>query len=220
MAMTDFIQDLHGATKRDYVARVSEFDKAQCAQVAKQYGYDYWDGERQYGYGGYRYDGRWRSVAAKMRQYYQLAENARILDIGCGKGYLLYEFTQLLPQCQITGLDISEYAIENAKPEVKDRLMCGNARELPFDDKSFDLVISNGALHNLKIYELINAIQEVERVRAGKAWICVESYRNERERANLLYWQLTCESFYSVDEWEWLYKKYGYQGDYEFIYFE
>jgi protein-L-isoaspartate(D-aspartate) O-methyltransferase len=220
MAMTNFIQDLHGATKRDYVARVSEFDKAQCAEVAKQYGYDYWDGERQYGYGGYRYDGRWRSVAEKMCRHYQLAENARILDIGCGKGYLLYEFTQLLPQCQITGLDISEYAIENAKPEVKDRLMCGNASELPFDDSAFDLVISNGALHNLKIYELTKAIQEVERVRADKAWICVESYRNERERANLLYWQLTCESFYSVDEWEWLYKKYGYQGDYEFIYFE
>ena len=218
--MTDFIQTLHGSTKRDYIARVNRFDKAHCAEVAKQYGYDYWDGERQYGYGGYRYDGRWGGVAQNMIQHYGLKQDAKILDIGCGKGDLLYEFTQLLPHCHVTGLDISQYAIDNAKPEVKSRLRQGTSSELPFEDAAFDLIISNGALHNLKIYELIKAIKEIERVRADKSWICVESYRNERERVNLLYWQLTCESFYSVDEWQWLYKENGYHGDYEFIFFE
>ncbi len=216
----DFIGTLHNRTKRDYVGRVTAYDKATCATIAKQFGADYWDGERQYGYGGYSYDGRWRSVADAMVAHYGIKPGDRILDIGCGKGYLLYEFTQAVPGITVTGIDISEYAIEHAKEEVKPTLHVGNATELPFDENSFDFVVSLGAFHNLLNYELAAAIREMQRVGKGRGYICVESYRDEREKANLLYWQLTCEGFYRPEEWAWLYNQYGYTGDYGFIFFE
>ncbi|MBI3553545.1 MAG: class I SAM-dependent methyltransferase [Elusimicrobia bacterium] len=220
MAYVDFVSKLSNSTKRDYVARVTQHDKAECSEIAIQYGKDYWDGERHLGYGGYRYDGRWRSVAEAMAKQYQLKEDARILDVGCGKGYLLYEFTQILPKAKVAGLDISAYAIENAKPEVKPFLTQGTAAKLPYPDKSFDYVVSVITLHNLYNYELRRAFQEIERVGRGAKHIIVESYRNEREKANLLYWQLTCRSFYMPKEWEWFMKDSGYTGDHSFIFFE
>ncbi|MEK7233789.1 MAG: methyltransferase domain-containing protein [Elusimicrobiota bacterium] len=220
MAYVDFLMQLSNATKRDYVARVVQHDKAKCAEVAIQYGKDYWDGERQYGYGGYTYDGRWRPVAEAMIKHYGLKPGASILDVGCGKGYLLYEFMQLLPGAKVAGLDISSYAIENAKDEVKPFLTQGNATSLPYPDKSFDFVYSLITFHNLYNYELRKALQEVERVGRGAKHIAVESYRNEREKANLVYWQLTCRSFYTPKEWEWFMKESGYTGDYSYIVFE
>jgi SAM-dependent methyltransferase len=216
----DFTQALHTSTKRDYVARVVEFDKATCAEVASQFGQEYWDGDRQYGYGGYRYDGRWRPIAERMARHYGLKPGMRLLDVGCGKGFLLYEFTQVVPGLEVAGIDISAYGIENAKEEVRSALLVGAASTLPFDDKSFDLVISLGTLHNLGIESLWSAVSEIERVARGNKYIMIESFRNQREKANLLYWQLTCKSFYSVEDWEWLYRKIGYSGDYGFIFFE
>jgi protein-L-isoaspartate(D-aspartate) O-methyltransferase len=192
----------------------------ECATVAKQYGKDYWDGDRQYGYGGYRYDGRWRPIAEKMAQHYGLKSGDKILDVGCGKAYLLYEFTQAIPDVEIAGIDISEYAIQNAKEEVKPFLQVGNATALPYPDQTFDFVVSILALHNLHNYELYNALQEIERVGKDRKYIVVESYRNDREKANLLYWQLTCQSFYTPQEWEWFFKQSGYTGDYGCIFFE
>lgn len=211
---------LSNSTKRDYVARVVQHDKAKCAEIAIQYGKDYWDGERQYGYGGYKYDGRWKSVAEAMIAHYSLKPGQSILDVGCGKGYLLYELMRLLPGSKVAGLDISAYAIDNAKEEVKPFLTQGNATSLPYPDKSFDFVYSLITFHNLYNYELKNALQEVERVGRGAKHIAVESYRNEREKANLLYWQLTCRSFYTPKEWEWFMKESGYTGDYSYIVFE
>jgi SAM-dependent methyltransferase len=221
MAYLDFIGALHNRTKRDYVGRVVEYDKAHCSEVAKRYGQEYWDGERQYGYGGYRYDGRWLPIAEAMARHYGVKPGDRILDVGCGKGFLLHEFTRAVPGVEVQGIDISEYAIANAKEEVKPFLRVGNAAALPFPDKSFDFVVSLGALHNLPIMHLYDAVREIERVgRGAKKYIMVESWRNERERMNLLYWQLTCESFYDVKNWEWIYRQCGYQGDWGFIYFE
>ncbi len=220
MAYIDFVSELHKATKRDYIGRVTSDDKAECAVIAKQYGYDYWDGDRKYGYGGYHYDGRWRSVAEKMADYYKLKPGMKILDVGCGMAHLLYEFTQVVPGIEVTGIDISEYALEHAKEEIRDRLEKGNAVRLPFDDNSFDLVISLTTLHNLKIFDLKKAVQEIERASKGNSYIMVESFRNDKEEVNMLYWQLTCASYYAVDEWEWLYKEWGYTGDYSFIFFE
>lgn len=220
MAYVDFIMKLHKSTKRDYVARVVNHDKAECAEVAIKYGKDYWDGERQYGYGGYKYDGRWRPVAEAMAKHYDLQPGAKILDVGCGKGFLLYEFTQVIPGAQVAGIDISQYAIDNAKEEVKPFLKVGNAVNLPFEDRSFDFVVSITTFHNLYNYELKRALQEVERVGKDKKHIIIESYRNEREKANLLYWQLTCRSFYTPQEWEWFFKESGYTGDYSYIVFE
>ena len=215
----DFIQALHASTKRDYVARVVENDKAACAEVASKFGEDYWDGDRRYGYGGYQYDGRWRPIAERMAAHYGLRSGMKILDVGCGKGYLLYEFTQVVPGIEVSGIDISAYGIEHAKPEIKPFLRVHDAAELAFADDSFDLVVSLGTLHNLQLAKLWTAVADIERVGRRK-YIMVESYRNEREKANLLYWQLTCKSFYSVDDWAWLYKKIGYGGDYGFIFFD
>ena len=220
MAYVDFLTKLHTSTKRDYVARVVNHDKAECAAVAKQYGKDYWDGERQYGYGGYKYDGRWRSIAQHMAGHYGLKAGDKILDVGCGKGYLLYEFTQVVPGVEIAGVDISEYAIANAKEEVKPFLRVGRANQLDYPDHSFDFVVSLGTLHNLYVYDLRKALQEVQRVGKERKYVAVESYRNEREMANLLYWQLTCQSFYNTEEWVWIHQDSGYTGDHGFIFFE
>lgn len=220
MAYIDFVSEQHKATKRDYTGRVMEADKAECAKVAKEYGYDYWDGERKYGYGGYRYDGRWRSVAKKLADHYQLKAGQKVLDVGCGMAHLLYELTQEVPGLQVSGIDISRYALEHAKEEIRDRLQYGKAQDIPFADNEFDLVISLATLHNLKVYDLKKAVQEIERVSKTNCYIMVESYRNDREEVNMLYWQLTCASYYAVDEWEWLYKEWGYTGDYSFIFFE
>lgn len=220
MAYIDFMSELHKATKRDYIGRVTSTDKAQCAAIAKQYGYDYWDGDRKYGYGGYKYDGRWRNVAQKFADHYQLKAGQKVLDVGCGMAHLLYELTQVVPGLIVYGIDISRYALEHAKEEVKDKLQYGQAQDIPFADGEFDFVFSLATLHNLKVFDLKKAVQEIERVSGGNSYIMVESYRNDREEVNMLYWQLTCASYYSVDEWEWLYKEWGYMGDYSFIFFE
>lgn len=220
MAHIDFISELHRATKRDYISRVVSDDKAVCAKVAKEYGFDYWDGDRKYGYGGYRYDGRWRCVAQKLADHYQLKPGQKVLDIGCGMAHLLFELSQIVPGLDVRGIDISQYALEHAKEEIRDKVQYGSAQEIPFNDSEFDLVISLTTLHNLKIYDLKRAILEINRVSKGNSYIVVESFRNDREEVNMLYWQLTCASYYSVDEWEWLYNEWGYKGDYSFIYFE
>ncbi len=220
MSYVDFVGRLHTATSRDYLERVTAHDKAACAEVALGWGEDYWDGAREHGYGGYRYDGRWRVVAEAMVAHYGLAPGARILDVGCGKGFLLYEFTQVLESVEVHGIDISCYGIEHAKPEIRDRLVHGRASALSWDDGAFDLVYSINTLHNLYNHELHSAVCEMQRVGRGAKHITVESYRNEREKVNLLYWQLTCRAFLTPQEWEFAFAQAGYDGDYGCIYFE
>lgn len=220
MPYIDFISPLHKKTTRDYLARVNEFPKAEAAKLARQFGRDYWDGDRKVGYGGMRYDGRWRIVAENMAKHYGLKAGDRILDVGSGKGFLLYEFTQAVPGLEVVGLDISEYAIANSKEEVRPFLQAGHANKLPFPDGHFDLVISLNTLHNLQCFDLDAALREMQRVTKRHSYLVVESYRNEEEKANLLYWQLTCESFYRPEAWEWWFKQTGYKGDWSFIYFE
>ena len=221
MKEINFMEKLHKGTKRDYTERIVKYDKAHCAEVSCKFGKDYWDGDRQYGYGGYKYmDGYWRPVAEAMINYYNLPENARILDVGCGKGFLLYEITKLLPKAEVFGIDISEYAVENAKEEVKPRIQVGNAVSLPFEDNSMDYVFALGTIHNLYNFELFKALQEMERVSKHNKYTMQESYRNETEKINMCNWQLTQHSFYSVKEWIWFFNLAGYTGDYGFIFFE
>lgn len=215
----NFLEKYQNSTKRDYVARVVNHDKAACATKAKDWGFDYWDGDRQFGYGGYHYDGRWRAIAEDLAKHYGLKAGDKILDIGCGKGFLLYELTQVVPGIEVAGIDISAYAIENAKPEIKEFLKVGSCTKLPWPDKTFDFVYSINVFHNLSMPDLESATKEMQRVGKDKKWCCIESYRNENEKANLLYWQLTCESFHRPDAWKHLFKQWGYQGDCGFIYF-
>ena len=223
MNYVDFITSLHKSKKRDYISRVvdQEYPKHKAAELAKKYDFDYWDGDRRINYGGYKYiEGRWEKVAKEMINYYSLPSKPKILDIGCGKGYLLYDFLKVIPEADVFGIDISKYAIENSKEEIQKKLSLGNANQLPWPDNYFDLVISINTFHNLHTYDLERSLIEMQRVGKNHKYICVESYRNEIEKANLLYWQVTCESFNTPYEWLWWFKKTGYTGDYSFIYFE
>lgn len=223
MAYIDFLSTIHKSTTRDYLARVNdlEYPKAKAAELAKKWGYDYWDGDRRINYGGYQYiRGRWEKVALAMQDHYHLPENAKILDVGCGKGFMLYDFTKVLPRAEVHGIDVSYYAIEHSKPEVREHLLEGRAESLPWPDDYFDLVYSLNTFHNLHAYELELALSEFERVGKRHKYLCVESYRNEAEKANLLYWQVTCEAFNTPKEWEWWFNLAGYTGDHSFIFFE
>lgn len=223
MAYIDFLSVVHKSTKRDYLARVNDpdFPKAVAAERAKKWDFDYWDGDRRINYGGYKYmPGRWEKVAKAMADHYGIKAGDKILDVGCGKGFLLYDFTLVVPGVEVYGIDVSQYAIDNAKDEVRERLTVGNATKLPWPDQNFDLVYSLNTLHNLHCYDLDPALREIERVGRRNKYICVESYRNEVEKANLLYWQVTCEAFNTPEEWAWWFKQTGYTGDHSFIYFE
>lgn len=223
MAYIDLLSAIHKSTQRDYLARVNDpdFPKAKAAALAKQWGFDYWDGDRKICYGGYRYmEGRWEKVARAMVEHYGIKHGDKILDVGCGKGFLLYDFTKVVPDLELRGIDISQYAIDNAKEEVKACLQFGSATSLPFPDNYFDFVYSITTLHNLHCYDLDKALREIQRVSKKNKYICVESYRNEEEKANLLYWQVTCEAFNTPEEWDWWFKQTGYTGDHSLIYFE
>jgi SAM-dependent methyltransferase len=217
--LLNVVTPLHTRTKRDYLARMVD-DKVHCMRKAKEYEYDYWDGDRRYGYGGYKYDGRWRPVAQMFIDTYRLTNDSKILDVGCGKAHVLHEISQLLPGAEIHGFDISKHGLADAPEAIRPRLFHYRAQDpYPFGDRYFDLVISLGALHNLRVFELKGAVGEIERVGKQK-YIMLESYRNEQELFNLECWALTCESFFDTSEWIWLYRQFGYTGDYEFIYFE
>ncbi len=218
--LVDYVTSLHTATARSYIERMND-NKIECMIEAKKYGKEYWDGDRRFGYGGYKYlKGRWKPVAEILINKYNLNNSSSVLDIGCGKAFLLYEMKLILPDLKVTGIDSSEYAVNNCKDEIKSNVFLHKAEDkYPFSNDQFDLVFSINTLHNLKIFDLKIALMEMERV--GKnGYLCLESFRNEKELFNLECWALTCQSFYSPDEWIWIYKNFGYNGDYEFIYFE
>ena len=220
MAYRDFVGLIHKSTTRDYVARVVQRDKAEVAELALKWDYDYWDGSRETGYGGYKYDGRWRKVADAMVETYGIKPGMRILDVGSGKGFLLHDFTEACPGVEVAGIDVSAYGVEHTMESVKPFCQVGSAEKLPWPDNHFDLVVSINTLHNLYNYELNSALKEMERVSRGAKYLCVEGYRNEREKVNLMYWQMTCRAFHTPKEWQWVFDQAGYTGDHEFIFFE
>ncbi|MEY3396388.1 MAG: hypothetical protein RLZZ534_350 [Actinomycetota bacterium] len=216
----EFVTPLHKSTKRDYLARMND-DKVHCMLKAKEYGADYWDGDRRYGYGGYNYRaGYWTPVAQSLIDTYNLKPGSKILDLGCGKGFLLHELLLLEPELQVVGTDISAHGLSHATDLVKPHVQIHDARgEFKWQDKEFDLVISLTLLHNLRAFDLENCLREIQRI--GKShYVTSESYRTELEQFNLQCWALTCETFFDLDEWLWMFEKTGYTGDYEFIYFE
>jgi ubiquinone/menaquinone biosynthesis C-methylase UbiE len=211
---------LHKKTQRNYIGRMMD-EKVLCMKKAKEYEKDYWDGDRRFGYGGYKYDGRWKSVAEKLIKHYNLTSKSKVLDVGCGKAHLLYEIQQLVPGIELHGFDVSKHGIADAPEPVRKCLSIRKAQDVPYpwSDKYFDLVLSLGACHNLRLPELAVALPEIERVGKQKFFM-VESYRNEQELFNLQCWALTAEAFFDKEAWVWMLRHFGYTGDYEFIYFE
>ncbi len=219
-SLVNFVTGLHESTNRKYIARMVD-DKVDCMLRAKKYSIDYWDGDRRYGYGGYRYlPGYWKPVAKQLIKKYNLSNNSSLLDVGCGKAYLLHEIKLILPKIKLVGFDISKHGINGATDEIRELLFIHKAQNrFPFEDNQFDLVISLGCFHNLRIFELEKSLAETQRV-GKQGYVMLESYRNELEQFNLQCWALTCESFFDPEEWIWIYNKFGYEGDYEFIYFK
>ncbi len=184
-------------------------------QVARRFGREYFDGDRLTGYGGYSYHPRfWQATVRRFRDHYRLPEDARVLDVGCAKGFMLHEFLQLMPRLNVAGIDVSSYAIENAVESMRPFLKVGDARELPFETGSFDLVVSINTVHNLPIEDCRTSLREIQRVTRGSAFVTMDAWRNEDERQRLLKWNLTALTYMHVDDWKELFRGVGYQGDY------
>ncbi len=183
--------------------------------ISRGFGESYFDGDRLTGYGGYKYHPRfWTDTVKRFRDYYQLAPDAAVLDVGCAKGLMLHDFKQLMPGLQIAGIDISNYAVDHAMQAVKRFLRVGNAAELPYPERSFDLVISINTIHNLPLEGCTRALYEIGRVTRKNAFITVDAWRTEEEHQALLKWNLTGLTFMHVDDWKALFQKVGYHGDY------
>jgi len=217
--LKNYVTFNHKKTSRNYLERINN-NKVECMVVSKKYDYDYWDGNRKYGYGGYKYIKGYHSILAKkLIKDYSLNEKSKILDIGCGKGYLLFEIKKILKKAQIYGIDNSRYAKNNTKAEIKKNIKIFDINnKLDFTNKFFDLVISINTLHNLKLKSLYQCLQEIERIGKSK-FVCLESYKNEEEQFNLQCRALTAETLLDSESWKWIFNITGYTGDYEFIYF-
>ena len=183
--------------------------------ISKQFGKDYFDGDRRHGYGGFNYHERfWGDTVKLFRDYYHLPEDAAVLDIGCGKGFMLYDFMKLMPKARLAGLDISEYAVDQCIEPVKPFVQVGNARNLPFKDKSFDLVTAINTIHNIPYDDCLQSVREIQRVTRAHAFIMVDAWRTEEQRQAMLKWVLTAETMLHVDDWLKLFEKAGYSHDY------
>ena len=199
--------------KRNICQRSSE-KTDEVRSIARKFGKDFFDGDRKYGYGGFSYSPRfWEPVIPTFKEHFNLDKSSSLLDVGCAKGFMLFDMTRLIPGITIRGIDISKYAIQNAKEEVKPFLQVGNAINLPFPDNSFDVVISINTIHNLEENECLKSIREIERVSKYGSFITVDAYRNEDEKQRMYDWNLTAKTIMSVDDWNVFFDKAGYTGD-------
>lgn len=188
---------------------------AEHRAVARRFGEEFFDGDRLHGYGGYNYHPRfWQDTVRRFRDHYHLAPDAAVLDVGCAKGFMLHDFRELMPELTVAGIDVSEYAIAHAIESVKPALRVASADELPFDDDSFDLVISINTIHNLPVDRCKQALREIQRVSRAHAFVTMDAWRNERERERMLQWNLTALTYMHVDDWVALFAEVGYTGDY------
>lgn len=201
-------------TKRDVKARGAEKTDADRA-LAREFGKEFFDGDRRNGYGGFHYNERfWKDVVPSFQQHYGLTGDSALLDVGCAKGFMISDFARDIPGIDVRGVDISEYAIQHAKDDVRDRVTVANAVDLPFEDNSFDLVISITTIHNLAGDDLIASLREIMRVSRGSAYITVDAYRNDEEKEAMFAWNLTAKTILHVDEWKEVFDQAGYTGDY------
>lgn len=200
--------------KRDVAARgatKTEEDRA----IARQFGKEFFDGDRRHGYGGFRYDPRfWQPVVPAFQARYGIEAGSSVLDVGCAKGFMLHDFAEQIPGLRVAGVDVSEYAIENALPDVRPFLRVADAVELPFHDASFDVAISINTIHNLDRDACARALREIERVSRGHSFVTVDAYRTPEEKERMFAWNLTARTIQSVEEWKAFFRAVGYTGDY------
>ena len=183
--------------------------------IARKFDKEYFDGNRLTGYGGYQYNPRfWTDTVRRFRDHFSLPPNARILDLGCAKGFMMYDFSLLMPEANIYGIDISQYAFDNAKVEMKPFIKIANANNIPFSDGYFDLVICINTIHNLPLIDCKQAFREIERVGRGKSFVMNDAWRTESEHESMLKWNLTALTYMSVADWKNLFSSVGYKGDY------
>jgi SAM-dependent methyltransferase len=193
-----------GATK-------TEEDRA----IARRFGREFFDGDRRHGYGGFNYHERfWRPVVPAFQRHFGLTSTSSVLDVGCAKGFMLHDLARAIPGMTVKGVDVSEYAIEQAVEDMRPQVQVADARNLPFPDKSFDVVICINTVHNLELAECRRALQEIERVARRGSFVTVDAYRNDEEREAMFAWNLTARTILSVDEWKALFADVGYTGDY------
>ena len=186
--------------------------------VARQFGKEFFDGDRLFGYGGYNYHPRfWQATVRRFRDYYSLAEDACVLDVGCAKGFMLHDFKELMPNITIAGIDISHYAIGNAIDTVKPFVRVGDAKQLPYEDNAFDLVISINTVHNLPLVDCKQALNEIQRVSRAHAFVINDAWRTEEEHQSMLSWNLTGLTYMHVDDWKKLFDEISYTGDYHWF---
>lgn len=205
-------------TRRNITARAEAKDP-EVVRLSKQFGAEYFDGPRAYGYGGYRYDGRWVPVAHDIIAHFGLKPGNRVLDAGCAKGFLVKDLRDACPGLEVTGLDISAYAIENAHPDAKPFLMQGSVDAMPFDE-AFDAVLCLDTVHNLSRDRAKRALQEIQRLSGGRAYVRVDSYRTPEQKAVFESWVLTAEFHDYPEGWLALFAEAGYTGDYSWTIIE
>jgi len=200
--------------KRNLDARAAEKTEAD-REIARRFNKDFFDGDRRHGYGGFSYMPRfWQPVIPTFQNHWKLNESSTVLDVGCGKGFMIYDMSQLIPGITVKGIDVSQYAIDNAIETMRPHVQVANATALPFADKSFDIVISINTIHNLDRAGCAQALREIERVARRGSFITVDAYRNDEERERMYAWNLTAKTIMSVDEWVAFFKEVGYTGDY------
>jgi ubiquinone/menaquinone biosynthesis C-methylase UbiE len=212
MAEIDLLRALP-RTKRNIQKRKDAKDPAAIA-ISRQYGEMYFDGPRDYGYGGYRYDGRWVPVARDIVAHFDVKPGMRVLDVGCAKGFLVKDLMRACPGLEAFGLDVSLYALMHCEPEVVGRLHLGTAEKLPFPDDSFDCVLSLNTVHNFPRPRAIKVMQEIQRVSGGKAFVQVDSYHTPEQKEIFESWVLTAEFHDYPEAWKQLFAESGYTGDY------
>ena len=201
-------------TKRDLSKRGNEKTEEDRI-IARRFDKEFFDGDRKNGYGGYYYNSKfWTEVVKDLNNFYKLKNGSKILDIGCGKGFMLFDFMKLNPNFVLEGIDISNYAITKAVPEVKKFLKVGDAKSLPYEDNSFDLVISINTTHNLEINQCKKALSEMERVSRKDKYLIVDAYSNEIEKDRIFAWNLTAKTILSTNEWINLFEEADYTGHY------
>lgn len=198
--------------KRNLVTRKEGQDANRL--IARRFGFEYFDGTRDQGYGGYRYDGRWRPIARDIADYFGLKAGDRVLDVGCAKGFLMRDLIEAVPGLEVWGLEVSQYAIDHCDEAVRGRIVRGSADRLPFPSGAFAAALGINVIHNLPYDACVAAVREIERLAPGRGYIQVDAYRNEEERDVFLDWVLTAETFGTPEMWVELFRKACYTGAY------